>query len=254
MKNATPKYISISKELIQKIESGEYQPGDKIPSENELIEMYSVSNTTARKSLLEVELRGWANRIRGKGTYVLNRFEDKHITRVLGAFDAVKESFNTKLVQEGFKPKNVIIEKVVMDEGISTNINNKHYIMNGPILKIHRLRYADEILLKDETRYISMTLCPKINIRDFEGISLITAYEKEYNLKLTNVERTLGNTILTPNEEKNNFENEVPMAAFVLDGAVFCEPDQIVEIEHSYYRGDKYKFAVVAKPQLTLEK
>ena len=30
MKNATPKYISISKELIQKIESGEYQPGDKI--------------------------------------------------------------------------------------------------------------------------------------------------------------------------------------------------------------------------------
>ena len=56
MKNATPKYISISKELIQKIESGEYQPGDKIPSENELIEMYSVSNTTARKSLLDPKM------------------------------------------------------------------------------------------------------------------------------------------------------------------------------------------------------
>ena len=67
MKRGIPKYESISKDLILKIQSGDLQPGDKVPSENELIEMYSVSNTTARKSLLEVELKGWVKRIKGKG-------------------------------------------------------------------------------------------------------------------------------------------------------------------------------------------
>jgi len=203
---------------------------------------------------LEVETKGWANRIKGKGTFVLNRFEDKHITRALGVFNAVRESFDDKLRKEGFIPKNVILEKNIIDEGISTKINHKHYIMKGPVLKIHRLRYADDILLKDELRYISLTLCPKINMRDLDGISLMTTYEQDYNLQLVNVERTLGNTIFNPKDKKNYFENALPLAAFVLDGAVFCENDEIVEIEHSYYRGDKYKFSVTAKPQFAFEK
>ena len=69
MKNSSPKYIEISKAIIAKIEAGELLPGDKVPSENELINMYKISNTTARKSLLEVELQGWANRIKGKTSY-----------------------------------------------------------------------------------------------------------------------------------------------------------------------------------------
>ena len=36
-KSINPKYLSISKEIIQRIESGELLPGDKVPSENELI-------------------------------------------------------------------------------------------------------------------------------------------------------------------------------------------------------------------------
>ncbi|SFZ93579.1 GntR family transcriptional regulator [Flaviramulus basaltis] len=249
-----PKYITISKEIIQKISSGEFQPGDKIPSENELIEIYSISNTTARKSLLEVELQGWAKRIKGKGTFVLNRFEDKHLTRVLGSFNAVKESFTDKLIKEGFTPKNVILEKTILDDGISSNINNRHYIMEGPVLKIHKLRYADETLLKDETKYISMVHCPKINVLDLDSRPLISIYQEKYNLKLINVERTLGNTIFSPREPNNYFENEVPTAIFILDGAIFCDNGKIVEIEQSYYRGDKYKFAITTKPELIKSK
>ncbi|SFZ93609.1 GntR family transcriptional regulator [Flaviramulus basaltis] len=245
-----PKYITISKEIIQKIESGEFQPGDKIPSENELIEMYSISNTTARKSLLEVELQGWANRIKGKGTFVLNRFEDKHLTRVLGSFHAVKESFTDKLIKEGFTPKNVVLEKTILEDGISTNINNSHHIMEGPVLKIRKLRYADYSLLKDETKYISMLHCPKINILDLDSRSLISIYQEKYNLNLINVERTLGNKIFLSSDPNNYFENEIPTVIFILDSAIFCDGGEIVEIEQSYYRGDKYKFSITTKPEL----
>jgi GntR family transcriptional regulator len=80
-----PKFQTISDEVIEKIKTGELQPGDKIPSENELIKNYNVSNTTARKSLLEIENRGWAKRIKGKGTFVLNRTVGHHLIRTLGS-------------------------------------------------------------------------------------------------------------------------------------------------------------------------
>lgn len=248
-KNIHPKYMSISKEIIRRIESGELQAGDKVPSENELIKTYKISNTTARKSLLEVELNGWATRIKGKGTFVLNRSEDKHLTRVLGSFQAVNESFNDNLKKEGFIPKNVILEKTVMENGISSNINGRHHIIEGSVLKIHRLRYGNETLLKDETRYISMTCCPKINILDMEEAP-IKIYVDKYHLKLEVVQRTLGTTILHPGESDNYFDTEIPLPVFILDGAIFNTDGKIVEIEKSFYRGDKYKFSINAKPQL----
>lgn len=248
-KGTNSKYLSISKEIIRRIESGELMPGDKVPSENDLIKTYKISNTTARKSLLEIELNGWATRIKGKGTYVLNRSEDKHLTRILGSFFAVKESFNDNLIKEGFTPKNIILEKTILENGISSNINGRHYIIEGPVLKIHRLRYADDILLKDEIRYVSMTICPKINVLEMDQ-AFLKVYEDKYYLTLQEVQRTLGTTILNPEEPNNYFESELPLAVFILDGAVITSDGQIVEIEKSFYRGDKYKFSVSAKPQL----
>ena len=252
-KNISPKYLSISKEIISRIESGELQAGDKVPSENELIKIYKISNTTARKSLLEVELNGWATRIKGKGTFVLNRSEDKHLTRVLGSFHAMKESFSNNLIKEGFTPRNIILEKTILENGISSSINDLYHIIEGPVLKIHRLRYGNDTLLKDETKYISMTCCPKINVLDMEE-SLIKIYEDKYHLKLDEVQRTLGATILHPGESNNYFETEIPLAVFILDGAIFTSDGKIVEIEKSIYKGDKYKFSISTKPQLFNEK
>lgn len=251
-KNTIPKYLTISKEIIQRIESGELEAGDKVPSENELIKTYNISNTTARKSLLEVELKGWATRIKGKGTFVLNRSDDKHLTRVLGSFHNDLESFSNNLLKEGFIPRNIILEKIILENGISSNINGRYYIIDGPVLKIHRLRYADETLLKDETKYISMTCCPKINILDIEE-SLNKIYIDKYQLKLGEVQRTLGTTILLPKEPENYFDVEIPLAVFILDSAIYTSEGKIVELEKSYYRGDKYKFSIKTKPELSKE-
>lgn len=245
------KYIQISTEIIRKIETGLLQPGDKIPSENELIKNYNISNTTARKCLLELEHKGWATRIKGKGTFVLNRSEDKYLTRVLGSFHAIRESFNDNLIKEGLQPKNIILEKTILENGISSNINNRHFIIDGPVLKIHRLRYGNELLLKDETRYISLSLCPKINLIDLD-VPLLKTYEETYKLELENVERSLSTEVINPKEPSNFFENDKPMASFVLDGAVICNNGKVVEIEKSLYRGDKYKFSISAKPSLAI--
>ncbi len=242
-----PKFLSISDTVIDKIKSGELQPGDKIPSENELIKNYNVSNTTARKSLLDIENRGWAKRIKGKGTFVLNRTADHHLIRTLGSIYATRRGFHESLLAEGFKPHNLVLEKTILDDGISSEIGGKHFIVEGPVLKIHQLRYADDEIIKDEIKYISLKLCPKINRMPTE-ISYFKVYEETYHLRIVEIKQTLSAEIVEPDSNVNNFELSRPTAMFVIDSAVICKDDKVVEIERSFYRGDKYKFAVVANP------
>lgn len=243
---AKAKFIALSESIIEKIKRGELQPGDQIPSENELIKTYNISNTTARKTLLEVESKGWARRIKGKGTFVLNRTEDHHLLRTLGSIYATRRGFHDSLIAEGFTPKNIVLEKTILEDGISSEINNRHFIIEGPVLKLHQLRYADDLLIKDEIKYISLTLCPRINRIPTE-VSYFKVYEDQYHLRICEVQQTLSVKILEPNT--TNFEIKKPTPAFVLDSAVICTGDKVVEIEQSFYHGDKYKFAIIANPE-----
>ncbi|MCW3079701.1 GntR family transcriptional regulator [Segetibacter sp.] len=241
------KFISLSENIIEKIKAGELLPGDKIPSENELIKKYKISNTTARKILLEIETKGWGRRIKGKGTFVLNKTPQHQLVRTIGSIDATRRGFNDYLIAEGFTPKNIILEKTVLKEGISAEINGKHYIIQGPVLKIHQLRYADDEVMKDETRFISLTLCPKIDRLSTE-ISYFKTYESSYKLKISDLKQSLSVDIFSPESTLNNFEGSTAIPVFILDSVVLCNPDQVIEVEKSYYRGDKYKFSVIVNP------
>src|SRR5690554_2738129 len=241
------KFTAISENIIDRIKSGELLPGDRVPSENELIKQYAVSNTTARKSLLEIESKGWAQRIKGKGTFVLNRTPDHHLVRTLGSIDATRRGFKDSLEAEGFTPKNIVLEKTVLQHGVSTEISGKHYIMEGAVLKIHQLRCADDTILKDEIKYISLKLCPRIQMISTD-ISHFKIYEDKYRLKISDVKQNLSAVFLQADDEDNNFEVTGPIPAFLLDSIVLCK-DGAIEIEKSLYRGDKYKFAVIANPE-----
>lgn len=235
----------ISQEIIQKIREGEFLPGDKVPSENEIISQYHVSNTTARKALLEIELKGWARRIKGKGTFVLNRTQDRHLLRTLGSIGDTRVGFHEKLRAEGFEPKNIILEKTILNDGISSEINGKHYIIEGPVLKVHQLRYANDIIMKDETKYISLTLCPRIHLLPTE-ISHYKTYEDKYQLGKLHITQTMGTDIFKPGDKDNNFDNTIPIPVFVLDSTILTSYDKVIELERSFYRGDKYRFAINA--------
>ena len=68
--NYTPHYLKIQDYVIKKIESGEYTPGDKIPSESALSALFSVSRITVNKALKELSIMGIIERKRGLGSFV----------------------------------------------------------------------------------------------------------------------------------------------------------------------------------------
>lgn len=248
-RDRTSKYLKISREIISQIESGVLQPGNKIPSENELINEYKISNTTARKVLSFVENQGWVKKIKGKGTFVINRSKEMHLNRILGSFDAMKESFRNNLIKEGLTPKDILLEKIILNEGISINVNNKNHVIEGKVLKLHRLRYANDVLMKDETKYISMTLCPDVHLDEMND-SLINLYKKKYRIHLSDIQRTISTKVVDPKEKENYFGNSIPMAVFILGSVASNDRSETIEIEYSLYRGDKYSFTINTKPDL----
>lgn len=66
------KYLSIYEELVEKIQSGQLKPSTKLPSENELVKEYATSRETVRKALTMLSQNGYIQKIRGKGSYVLD--------------------------------------------------------------------------------------------------------------------------------------------------------------------------------------
>jgi GntR family histidine utilization transcriptional repressor len=65
-----PRYVLIKSAIIDKIESGQMKPGDKVGSENQLAETFQVSRMTARRALTELVDEGVLARSQGVGTFV----------------------------------------------------------------------------------------------------------------------------------------------------------------------------------------
>ena len=65
-----PLYKQIVRALSDSIANGTYRPGDKLPTEAELIEQFGVSRITGRSAIKEMEDAGLVERARGKGTFV----------------------------------------------------------------------------------------------------------------------------------------------------------------------------------------
>ena len=57
--NPIPMYLQVKNELEQMIKSGELKSGDRIFSESELCDMYSISRITAKKSLDDLVTDGY---------------------------------------------------------------------------------------------------------------------------------------------------------------------------------------------------
>lgn len=66
----SPKYEVIRQTLADGIISGQYSPGDRLPSESQLVKAYSASRPTVNRALRELQLAGLIERRAGSGSYV----------------------------------------------------------------------------------------------------------------------------------------------------------------------------------------
>lgn len=79
----SPLYRQIRDALMRSLESGEWRPGDAIPSEAELAVRYGVSQGTVRKSIDALAAANLLVRRQGRGTFVASHHEPRAHYRFL---------------------------------------------------------------------------------------------------------------------------------------------------------------------------
>ncbi len=67
---AENRYRRVMETLRERIETGQYQAGDRLPAETELATALGVSRPTLRQALAQLESEGLLNRVKGSGTFV----------------------------------------------------------------------------------------------------------------------------------------------------------------------------------------
>jgi GntR family transcriptional repressor for pyruvate dehydrogenase complex len=67
-RNSTPELVM--KQILGSIETGQFKPGDKLPTEQQLIEMFGVGRSTIREATSTLSMLGYLQSIQGKGCFV----------------------------------------------------------------------------------------------------------------------------------------------------------------------------------------
>ncbi len=99
-------HVAMHRQLAQRlrtaIANGIHKPGDRIPTEPELIERYNVSRITARQAVESLAAEGLVIRKQGKGTFVAEPVVRHNMLDLRGIYD--------EMVAQGLEPKTEIVE------------------------------------------------------------------------------------------------------------------------------------------------
>ncbi len=114
------KHRRISQWILNAISTGEYQPGDKLPSEHDLAQQFDASRQTVRHATEELVERGLLIRQRGSGTYVSgSAFPNGYEPKRIGVVTTYVDDYIFPGIIQG-------IEDVLTEQGYTISLGITH--------------------------------------------------------------------------------------------------------------------------------
>ena len=168
-----PAYRRIQYALRKRIEAGELQPGDAVPSERELARNNEVSLMTARHALAELEHEGLVDRRRGAGTFV--SLPKIHFNRLA--------SFTEQMASRGLPARSRILCATII-EGEQEAVARLALPPHSRLVKLERLRQSGEQAFAVESCYLPAEEFAGLLSRPLERRSLFATLEREYGIEL----------------------------------------------------------------------
>jgi GntR family transcriptional regulator len=234
-KSKVPLYFQLKEQIKQNILRGEYKEGDLIPSEREFSNNYELSSTTIRRALNDLVQENFLDRKAGKGTFVRRRKVKRDLRKVLG--------FTKNMTEMGLTPTTkVLSQKLVTPNAFARE--RLRLAKTAKVVRLERLRLADDVPMMLETRYIRTDLCPGIEREELSS-SLWRTFEDKYGRKPNR--HSQGMTIATVSGHAASLltlnDNSL---VFMIKGVTYVQDHEPIECEESLYRSDKYELTFEA--------
>jgi GntR family transcriptional regulator len=225
-----PLYYQLYEILRGRMSAGEFQPGDMIPAEPDLITEYGVSRTTVRQVLDLLVNEGLIYRQQGRGTFVAHPTVEQTLVRII--------SFTDDMRQRGVQPSTRVLSAGIISA--PQDIADKLEIAPGEELaRLERLRLVDGEPMSIEESYLVHRYCPGVLDGDYASNPLRQALEANYGIRLVRARQVIRAILATASLAR---VLAVPArSALLFIERVSCSQQDIpVEFLRIYYRGDRY--------------
>lgn len=188
-----PLYVQVKEELERRIRSGLLQPGDRLPSEQELAAELGVSQATAKHAIIALATDGLVSRRPGRGTVV----------QMLPPESAAipLRSFTEEMQQRGLSVSSELLSKRV--DVPATDVAWRLDLPTAArVVYILRIRKAGAEPVVLEETYLPEKLCPGLLDEDLEAHSIAWLLEQKYEVRLTSAEEIVEARTATSQERE----------------------------------------------------
>jgi len=230
-----PLYFQFKNILLDMMKEEKLQPGDMIPTEFELCDIFGISRTTVRQALTELVTESKFYRVKGRGTFVSqDKINQDFIQRI--------ESFKAEMERKGYEPSSTILNFEVIEAPIEVAIA-LNIPVHTDVIYLKRLRLADNEPIVIAATYLPYSLCKNVLDYDMTTKSLYKILAKNINTKINKVIRSIEASI--PTKEDCEFLQITKTTAIQLFHYTgFNKFETPVEYTISRYRGDKNIFTI----------
>src|ERR1700733_665187 len=142
-----PLYGKVEEVLASEIARGDLKPGDRLPSEDELLARFDVSRITVRRAIQNLIQRGVLEIRRGLGTFVLSPKISQELTKLTGFvedMDTHGRKASARVVSKSTVAANEIVARQL---GISKGTR---------VMRIERVRLADSVPMSFDETYLPL--------------------------------------------------------------------------------------------------
>lgn len=239
MQEYKPKPRELAMELLESyILENQLVPGDRLPSERDLCDMWSLNRSTLRSAIARMENDGLLYTKPNSGTYIARpkftrNLQDLHSLSWSAADQ--KRELSTRLLH---------VELTECDKSLA-----KHFgqMLGYPLYKVVRLRSLDNEPLMLESAFIPAEHVPGLSEKDLENESLFAILEA-YGLIPEKGEETISITYATADEaELMCIEEEAPL--FWIVSKTYDQSGGLMEYCRTVARPDHLRLTSVLRQQ-----
>lgn len=236
--SAVPRYYQL-KEILQE-QCASWEPGQLIPSELELCQMYAVSRTTVRKALDHLTHEGLLYRIQGKGTFVAPpKLRERFVHQVAGIYDDLKSrglTIRTQILEQAVIPASKIVAPELQ------------LVVGNPVVKLVRLRFVEDEPLLISTTFLPYRLVPGLENENLTDASLYAVLREKYGIRIGRGTR-LVEAIPCSDKEAELLRVAPATPLLVVSGTMHDVEGRPVECGWARHRGDRSQIEITIVAQ-----
>ncbi|UKS28615.1 GntR family transcriptional regulator [Paenibacillus sp. HWE-109] len=229
--------VDIMDYLTAAIQSGKYEPDDKLPSENELADRFKVPRITARKAYERLQELGYIYSKQGKGSFVQDR--NLRIPLVLSG----NISFSQKMLDLGYnyQSKNIFCEPISFNNKIYQSLRAPEDSM---VYRVGRLRIVNGQSIALHISYVTACMFPEISTEGREITSMFQYYRSKGYHNFRSIQTILSVTYPSKSERDLLACSSLIPLLVLESGCMDGESGKMLECSKILYRGDCFSYEI----------